>query len=238
MFYLESTPNHVGVYVAGDWDDLDELYNALHLVIGEEVERYEPTRIRILSICYDIRHARMGQRRVRFVENGLTPDSMRMMGIAASPSNVYYQFEVFWPEMLFVAFALNDYLRDWEKQKNLLPWDRTAAIIRKFQAAVADCLERTLTPHRFALLKRHMELRYSGYYLEYTTQYIDELNLAILAMSPEKRLESIGTMGKRVAEKGKAYQELKQEIYEAARYHDVPPAQIRYPEDYPDEIDW
>ncbi len=50
---------------------------ALHAIVGSEEEHptYDMARIRALGVCYDIRHALMGNREMEFVENGLDDSS-------------------------------------------------------------------------------------------------------------------------------------------------------------------
>ena len=59
MIRIQNTPNLLGVTTMGDINDLDELYEALHTIVGEELEYpdYEMVRLRVLGVCYDIRHA-------------------------------------------------------------------------------------------------------------------------------------------------------------------------------------
>jgi hypothetical protein len=64
MIYVENTPNNTGVAVYGDHRDFEGLYEALHDIVGNEDEfvNHEVVRIRVLAVCYDLRHAMMGDR--------------------------------------------------------------------------------------------------------------------------------------------------------------------------------
>lgn len=64
MLQITNTPQYAGVTVAGDYQDLDELYEVLHLIVGEEGElpSYDSVRLQVLGVCYDIRHLLMGDR--------------------------------------------------------------------------------------------------------------------------------------------------------------------------------
>ena len=108
MIYATDTPNHAGITVHGDFMDFEELYQALHLLIGEESEdrfsRYKNTRYRILGLCYEIRHAMMGDRELIFVDNGMQPDTMKRHAVITNNKNVYMTFQVLWPEALFTMF--------------------------------------------------------------------------------------------------------------------------------------
>ena len=79
MITAKNTPNNLGVAIYGDYMDFENLSEALHDVIGDEDENdgYYSSRIRILGVCYDIRHAIMGDREYEFVDNGLDDDKRR-----------------------------------------------------------------------------------------------------------------------------------------------------------------
>src|SRR5699024_2768108 len=113
MIRVKSTANHAGINIAGDIYDFEQLYESLHKFVGDEEQwrSFDGARLRVLGVCYDLRHAIMGHREVEFVKNGLDDDKMRFLSIAASDKNVYLSCKVFWPEILFVMMALNDFIK-------------------------------------------------------------------------------------------------------------------------------
>lgn len=240
MIHLENTPNYAGVYVSGDWNDFNELYDALHFVVGEEGEYsgLDQVRLRVLGVCYDLRHAMMGNRSARFVANGMDRDKMRYLSIAGSESNIYLQFEVLWPELLFVSFSLNEFIDITVRTKKLHTWDASIAAVRKFQAAVAICLEETLPESKFKMCKRYLQPRRLHSFYNYTTQYIDELNIKFIEMDADKRFANISIMVKRVNEKNDRYFKVREDVVAAAKYHGVSTDMIKFKGDYPEEIDW
>ncbi|NYF23611.1 hypothetical protein [Sporosarcina sp. JAI121] len=240
MIQMKSTKNHAGVTISGDIYDFEELYDALHTVVGEEGERidYDGVRIRVLAICYDLRHAMMGNRQAVNVPNGLDRDRMRYIGLVGSDHNVYYQFEVLWPELLFVSLSLTDFLVLYERGKTVHTWDPEAAAVRKFQAGVAKCLQETLTEKKFATIKKYFNSRLYDDYANYTTQYIDKLNIGFIKMDKDKRLNNISIMAKRIAERDHRYIQAQAEVSEAAAYHGVSQYEIRFDEEYPTDIEW
>ncbi|MBA1335125.1 MAG: hypothetical protein HPY66_0747 [Firmicutes bacterium] len=64
MIFVKNTLNNTGVAIYGDHIDFESLYEALHTVVGAEDEfvGFGVARIRVLGVCYDIRHALMGDR--------------------------------------------------------------------------------------------------------------------------------------------------------------------------------
>jgi hypothetical protein len=119
MIYVENTPNNTGVAVYGDHRDFEGLYEALHDIVGNEDEflNHEMVRIRVLAVCYDLRHAMMGDREFEFVDNGMDDFKMRKLSVIAPDKNVYLKINVLWPELLFVMMALNDFILLYAKKK-------------------------------------------------------------------------------------------------------------------------
>jgi len=239
MIYVKSTPNNAGVAIHGDYLDFDELYDALHLIVGaeEEYPSYEAARMRVLGVCYDIRHAIMGDREVEYVDNGMDEDKMKRLSMITHKKNVYLVINVLWPEMLFVTMALNKFVQLNRKKCKHPQWDKTTAAVRKLQAAVAVGLQQTVSE---ASYKRMINMMTSDYiwFDGYATQYLDILNCRFLAMNREKRLKNIPTMAKRLAEQSQEYKEVKSEVVEAARMHNCSVYDIRPRLEYPEDIDW
>ncbi|MGO4886148.1 DUF6904 family protein [Anaerobacillus sp. MEB173] len=249
MIQVKNTPNLAGVTISGDFYDLEILYDSLHTIVGEEWEwkGYESARLRVLGVCYDIRHALMGHRDVEFVENGLDQDKMRFLSIAANDKNVYLACNVLWPEILFVTMALNDFVRLYAKKqaKNnynsytdyRTVWDTSISAVRIFQAAIASCIKETLpetSVNRVLKLMNH-DYTWSD---DYATQYIDELNCKFIEMNREKREKNISVTAKRIAEKGREYQAIENAVLEAARKYNCHMTELRSTVEYPEYIEW
>lgn len=101
MIQINNTPRNAGVAISGDLMDLEELYDMLYLIVGEEGENplMSSARMRVLGFCYDLRHAIMGEREFEFVDNGLEADMMRRLSMISSGKTVYMSFRVYWPEI-------------------------------------------------------------------------------------------------------------------------------------------
>ena len=57
-------------------------------------------------------------------------------------------------------------------------------------------------------------------------------------MNSEKRLKSIPTMAKRLAEQGDEYRQVKIEVVASAKKYNTSEDNIRPVVDYPDDIEW
>lgn len=86
MIKLENTENLTGISIIGDYYDLDNLVEAFHTITVDEFSgehsEYVEMSTRILSICYDIRHAYQGDREVVLMDNNM--DEYKRRGIVYS----------------------------------------------------------------------------------------------------------------------------------------------------------
>ncbi len=249
MLTLQNTPNEAGIEISGDFLDLDTLYMALHTVVGDEGEfsQYESARLRVLSVCYDLRHAIMGDREVVFIENGMDEDKMKHLGIITQEKNLYYKCAVYFPEALFVTMALNDFIRLYAKKKvksvpfplqdkhNL--WDPFIANVRLFQSEVVKCVKQTVTDASF---RRMLNLLHHDYpwMNGYITQYLDMQNIRYLNMNKEERRKALPSMVKRLVEQGTEYRQMERDIKDMANEHNCSIDDIRLNLEYPEEIEW
>lgn len=249
MLRVSSTPNLAGVTISGDYSDLDSLYDSLHEIVGDEGDypHFDAARFRVLAVCYDLRHAIMGDREILFVENGMDTEKMKRMGTITHATNVYLSINVIWPELLFVLMAINDFCRfhaykltkkryDMMLDKSVI-WDHDLAQVRLLQAEVAKCLQETVEGKTYSRMINMMIQDYT--WLEnYRTQYLDVLNVRFLDMDSAKRLKNLSIMAKRLTEKGDEYRSIERTVLEAAREYSRSPDDVRLNLSYPEEIDW
>ena len=249
MLTLTNTENYLGVHVSGDFQDLDKLYESLHSIVGQEGEfrGYSAARLRVLGVCYDLRHAMMGNREIVRVPNGMDKDTMRMRGEITSEENVYLRAQVYWPEMLFVTIALNDFIQEYafnktkshDLQNKTLIWDQTISQVKMFQSAVADLLKETLPSTSFTRT-RNLLVKNHRWTVEYRHQFLDVWNIRFIEMDADERLQNLTIVAKRLAERGKEYREIRKVVEEAAEEYGCSPEEVRLQNvRYPDwEYDW
>ena len=243
MISIQNTQNLTGVTVFGDFHDFEELYDTLHTIVGDEDEylKYDEVRLRVLGVCYDLRHAIMGHRGAKHVPNGLDRDKLRSLSITGSEMNIYLSFEVLLPEMVFVCYALNDYIYLHEKKHKTHMWDPTISAVRKFQSAFAKYLQETLTETKFSQLKKHFThsiYSRTNKYEGYATQYVDKHNIKWIEMSQEKREKNLSIVAKRLAEMDNQYLKVFHGVHQAAKEYEVHPSEIRITEEYPEDFEW
>lgn len=248
MIFARMTPKYAGLSILGDYMDLEHLYDALHEVVGEEGEYrgFGAARLRVLGLCYDLRHALMGDRELEFVDNGMTPDKMQRLATIAPQKNVYLAVQIVWPEAIFVTAVLNEFIRMHlaKKVKRTDPtdgkviFDPTIAQIRLLQVTVVSCLKEHVSEASFARLLTPMG-RGHRWYEDYATQYVDLLNVRFLNFAPDKRLKSLSTMVKRLAEYGDEYDQIRRGVAAAALEHNCSALDIVMTgTEWPDTFEW
>lgn len=256
MITIKNTPNLTGVTITGDVYDLRAMVDAFYAVSIDEYDtqdtEYVAMSIRILGLCYDIRHASMGDREIVLLDNEVSKESMQFNGIITPNKNVYFQCNYLYPEMLFVMSALNElikvYMRrvskkryDFEARENpSVLWNKNIAHIRMMQSAFAECCEATFAATSY---KRWMKMANNPYHSlsNMTFQYIDVLNIRWIQMDKEKRLKNWFNTVRRILEPDSfaEYRDIREDVNDAARQYVCPPSDIDISgTDYPEDIEW
>ena len=249
MIFVNNTPNNVGVAIHGDYLDFEALYKSFLDIVGDEGEyrSYDAARMRVLGVCYDLRHAMQGDREAVFVDNGLSASHRQKMAVLAPDKNLYLCIRALWPETLFVMMALNDFIKlhvskgsktnyevMWDKN---IAWDETIAQVRHFQSIIAKCLKETVPEDSYSRMLNVMHKSHT-WYDHFPRQYLDILNARFLGMSPDKRLKSISPIVKQMADRHGEYREVMDSFNEAGRRLNAPPDDIDPVLNWPDEIIW
>ncbi len=214
MITIRNTPNAAGVVISGDFEDLDNLVDAFHLITVSEFDggrnqQYIAMSTRVLGLCYDIRHASQGDREVELVHNNMTDEDMAWHSIIAPRSNVYYSCRYLYPEMFFVMLALNQLIelrsnqigsmrRVYGKTQAIeVAWDKHIAMIRIFQAQFLECVRSTLTDRQFS---RWMKAMNSDQFdmRDIASQYLDLLAVNYINLTAKQRLKSLPALAERI----------------------------------------
>ncbi len=256
MIKIENTENMTGISIQGDWDDLDELVEAFYeMTSSETIEKYKDysmLAMRVLGLCYDVRHAKQGSREIVLEDNNMDDEKMKWHSTVTPKKNVYFKCNYLYPEMFLVTLILNEFVKiriqDLIKKKyyfysvfdkNVI-WDETIATIRAFQAEFARCVRETLTD---ASYRRWLNLMNADHIniRNIKPHYVDILNIRHIEMSKEKRIKSLTSIARKIT--GYRTEEEHREIEEAVRRgaaeYNCSEADIRIEGDeYPGEIEW
>lgn len=238
MLTMVTTPNLTGVKISGDYFDLDELNQALYYVVGEENKYYDyaGSRIRILSISYEIRHAAQGDRNVESVFNGLHDHTKKQHGFIAPDKNIYFSTEILWPELLYAVIALKDFGKLHRKNVKLPDWNIHLQVVAHFQALVLDCLQGQVPDENYHSILQAFDQAPSVD--EYAIQYIDFLNLKYIEMPKAERERILPVIALKIAEQDKDYAAFRAQVLAAATPEKRSIHEIRLQAEYPEEIEW
>lgn len=239
MLSISHTENLTGARISGDYWDLDEINHAFYAVIGDENKYYDwaGSRMRILGVSYEIRQALQGDRHVDFVSNGLTKESMKHNDIVASEKNIYYSVQVLWPELIFTAIALNDFVRLYADNHTYLSLDVHVTTIRKFQGAIGEALQNVLMKEEYAQFMSILSSNETNVQ-EYAIQFIDMLNLNYINLTKEQREKNLGMIAIKLAVKDTDYVAFRDQVLLSANKTKSDIHDLSLTKEYPEEIEW
>ncbi len=208
--------------------------------------------MRVLGLCYDIRHASQGDREIFTEENGIADFHLEAYEKIVPKQNVYFSCNILYPEMILNMMALNELIQlrisqlvkskyqfDAAFDKKVV-WDKSIAVIRMLQAAFQEAVEDVLSGPSFSRWQNLIHNKYIDIY-RITGPFIDSWNLKYLKMSREERSKKILTVTKRFAEyrQDSENARYRRAIDQAMAEHGCAEEDLRFNGmDYPEEIEW
>lgn len=257
MLNVINTKNLAGVSISGDYEDLENLLDALYKITIDELDekyskQYYTMSTRLLSLAYDVRHAMQGDREVEFIDNQIDREKMIQLEILAHPKNIQYSVNVFYPELMFEMLTINELIKlrmdkickpksEYVKSLNkMVVWDNTISVLRLFQSKVVQSVKEVLTDASFTRWLNIMNPSYTS--MRYILNpYIDKQNINYLELPREKRIKQLSIISKRLAEY-ENYNEFNlmyQEMNNYSKEFGIPIDNIEFKGlEYPDDIDW
>lgn len=257
MLKISPTENLTGITLQGDFNDFYELVESIYRLTGfEEIydDVYYGVKNRLLGMCYDIRHAYMGDRDIILEDNGMDNERMKWHGMITPTQNVYYSVNVLFPEAIFIAasvpmmyiFAYRYYgesnkKRAVENEHMIMPYSyylRDKANLDVLFAGIWKALGEVIGDEE---LEKILELkeRTNERYIRYATQYIDKCNIDYLKTDVEKRKDKLKNTVKRIVKKPQAYLNMEADLAYWAKEYNTSMYELRDPKmNYPEEIEW
>lgn len=248
MIDIKVTENYGGIEVKGDYADFEQLYDSIFEIIGDEEDypTLEKFRIQILAFCYDLRHAKQGNREIELVENNMNDEIMKWHSIITPINNVYYKFKYILTQAIFVVYALNIFIDNYKYKKykssyyTKVVYDEVVNIVQEFQSKVIKSIVQLLSEkNKKTFLKLFYDREFGTNRLVH--QYLELIDCRYLAKNKENRLKGLVNTTKRVIRywEYQEYIDLEQELIEYAEENqcDIDNIIIDGTE-YPEEIDW
>ena len=80
MLTIHPTEHLTGLTVSGDYWDLDDIIQAIHEIVGEEMHyfHYEGARKRLLKVCAKMRQAAKGEHDIHYIANGINKNAIKI----------------------------------------------------------------------------------------------------------------------------------------------------------------
>ena len=229
MIQAKVTKNLTGISIQGDYDDFNDLVNAIYRMTGvdcNEAGLYGEVNMRLLGLCYDIRHAYMGDREVVLKDNVLNEELKEEKGIKNCNQNIYHSVNILYPEALFLALAIPNIFisckyyyygkrdecdQEFKMFSSNSDYLKDKALLTLLSAVIFQSLEEVIGSDEFnkvyKLIKNSRE-----YYMHYVTQYVDYCNLEFLKTDINKRKDKLIDITKKFIKPSKEYQRMEKRI--------------------------
>lgn len=258
MVSAKPTEHLTGITLEGNYDDFYETVESIYRMTGPEEDYddyYWSVKNRLLAVCYDVRHAFMGDRDVRLVDNGVHDAMMKRHSLIMPKQEVHFSVNIMFPEAVFVALSVPEmylwsglhYGRRTKKQEEnaLFPaqkysdYIRDKAVIDTLCAVILGALADVIGDGELEKLFRLRGHQYGDIFENYAAQYVDKCNIEYLKTAPDKRKDKLRNIVKRFIQQPDSYKNMKKDLEDSAReyhcsFHELHDPRIEYPE----EITW
>lgn len=246
MLKIERTGDNNKLFISGDYEDLFFLREAVSSLTGEKTsyEGYEEVHSVVQKFVFEILHTYRAERD-SFKTNCDTP---------------CYKFEMYFPEAIFIADVLNDYIILWESDENYIfkMDDRNSSVadkmkdrhfidkafVRFFQASVWNAVREVIGENKFKEIEVYRnyenicnkgELRYKGY----CSDWIDIMNIRYITNDHSKG-DCLGDVIKNFVIKGEDYLSREKAMREHAKDGNISDYidlldELKYPEEIEDD---
>lgn len=255
MIKVTPTKHLTGVTIQGDYYDFKQIVDSIYNITGvdEDISHpYYAVRNRLLAICYDIRHASMGNRDVVTKDNGINTEIMKWHNMIVPERNVYYSANILFPEAIFASLAVPetytysdlDYGIKGNRTDEGLPhipyadYYMDRAVLDVLFAGIWQALGSVIGDEE---LEKILCLKENSneMYVYYVTHYLDKCNMELLRTDFDKRKDKLKNITKRLIKKPKTYLKIEYKLKNYARAHNLSIYHLSYPEqEYPEEIIW
>ena len=258
MISAKPTEKLMGITLEGDYDDFHEIVDSIHRMSGLEedvCDEYYAVKNMLLSVCYEIRHAFMGYRDVKKVDNGVHGEMMKWHSMKMPKTEVHFSVNLLFPEAVFVALSSSELYvrarRDYgirakrKEETEMLPafsyadYIRDKAVIDKLSVTILGVLAEVIGDEELEKLMKLKENCYTFLFWNYAEQYVYKCNIEYLKTVVEKRKDKIRNIAKRFLKQPDSYKRLKQDLEYSAKVYHCSVHELEDPKlEYPEEIEW
>lgn len=255
MLQTKPTEHLTGVTIQGDFNDFYDLVESIYRMTGLEddpTRAYYGVSSRLLGVCYDIRHAFMGDRDIVLKDNGMNEEIMKWHEKIVPTQNVYYSVNILFPEAIFLAdnvpkmyiYSSKNYGVKRLRTKRGLPtiyygnYVRDKANLDVLCAGIWQALGMAIGEEELEKLLRLEKNSYESC-IDYVTQYIDKRNVELLKTDVSKRKDKLKNIARRIIKKPQAYFNMEKRFKYWAEEYKVSMYELKDPGiEYPEDFEW
>lgn len=254
MITAKPTENLAGVTIEGTFDDLYEITESIYRITGLDDNYDDPywgIKNRLLGVCYDIRHAYMGTREIRLVDNNIVESFPK----SYPRREVRYSVNIMFTEAVFVALSVSEmylcsgkyYGKRSMKQKlgesysplRYADYVRDRAVLDTLAAVILGALAEAIGDDEVEKLLMIQGRKYGFFFLDYATMYLDKCNIEYLKAPVEKRKDKLKNIAKRFLQQPDSYRNMKRDLEYSAKLEGCSVHELYDPRlEYPEEINW
>ncbi len=254
MLSVKPTENLTGVTIQGDFKDLYELVDSIYRITGtndDMTSMYWGVQNRLFGVCYDIRHAYMGDRGMTLEENGISHEVAKLHNPILPTQNVYYNVNILFPEAIFIAASVPQMyiyssvyygMRKKSAKEDshfFIPYSnyiRDKANLDVLCAGIWQALGESIGDEELESIIGMM-YRANENYMYYATPYIDKCNIELIKTAVEKRKDKLRNIAKRIVKKPQGYLDMEKDLqYWAKKYkttiYELDDPNLEYTEDF------
>lgn len=224
MLALSNTENFTGIRISGDYWDFEELSRAieklLHTIVASN-EYLIDSYSKLQNLCNNLKMTKHGESNIETTFNGISTKIRSSFAVDFPLQNIYFSTEETWPEIFFTVICLNNFLYEAYGHKEKLLLEPHVLVIRKFQAAIFQCLSsatnianRQYFENLFYKRKDNLQ--------NYVVQYIDFLSMQYVAASRNTHLERLPYLLAKIHAEDNEYLSFKHRILDFAKKSNLP----------------
>lgn len=242
MLKVKLTKNYAGVNITGEYDDLDQLYDAISSLIHDEPLNIGETTMsnHLFSFLYELRHAYQGQREAFIDNNGMNDNVREWNNIKkndVTDNNLYFSFNYVVTDILLDMLLIKYYIDKVNKKDNNV-YNTYINLVNYFYSLVLNSFLEILTPIKFNKIKKSLIESLMTDRIFYP-QWFQIISCDYVSYSKEKRLKMFTSIADEIINYHfyDEYLKMKKRMLEICEKDKCTLDDFFY-HDYPEDLDW
>lgn len=244
MLKTKLTENYTGITITGDYEDFNELYDAISTLIRNEenIDSYQEYMMQnhLYAFLYDLRHAYQGDREAYLMPNYVSEFKLKYLNLKKkdiSNNNVYYSFNYLITDLLFDMMLIRYFINKLPKKDNSI-FNYNINLVNYFYSIALISIEeltgvKNANKIKKILTKNIMDEK------QFIPQWFDELSIKYIYSSKNKKLKEFMDTADKILNYSnyKEYFMMKDKILRESKINNTNIDDIYFNE-FPNEIKW